>query len=133
MTTAQKFALVFVGAYFLFVFCFASRFDLNRPLPASLRWIPLFSIIGAMILVALLSRNHSRGVPIEKRDVDVSKHASWPIRGMLLLYGITISATMVAVLIGAVSLRIAVPGLVVNLALITLLSWIDRSKTTRIR
>ncbi len=52
---------------------------------------------------------------------------------MLLLYGITISATMVAVLIGAVSLRIAVPGLVVNLALITLLSWIDRSKTTRIR
>ena len=75
----------------------------------------------------------SRGVPIEKRDVDVSKHASWPIRGMLLLYGITISATMVAVLIGAVSLRIAVPGLVVNLALITLLSWIDRSKTTRIR
>jgi len=131
MSKAQKFALAFVCSYFIFVFSFMSKLDVDKPLPIWIRWVPLCGIVLALIVVAMLSRKADRTTPTRHETPGVPTHTNWPVKGMLFLYSLTLLGTVVALAAGSLPLRFAIPGLFVNIVLITFFSWLDRARNSR--
>lgn len=128
MNRALVFAVLFIIAYFVFVFSFMSRFDVNQPLPVWIRWVPLSCIVLAMLVVAMLSRRPKESA--RTRSGTVTRRVLWPAKVMTVLYISTLLSTIGGLAIGWIPMRLAIPGVIVNIALIALFIWLGRPSKT---
>src|SRR5438105_3483055 len=109
MSKAQKFAIGFILVYFVFVFSFMRKVEMDRPLSASIRWIPLACIVFALIVVARLSRRPDHFLGTRDGMSATPKRTRWPVMSMLALYVITISTTLAGMATGQLPWRFAIP------------------------
>ncbi len=120
MTTAQKFVVGFVIAYFVFLFLFMSRYEVDKPLPVSARYVLLSLVVVGAVTVAVLSR---RPPVASRRPRAIPDRTAWPFKAMIAVYVFSLIGGIWLIVTRQIPLRIAAPGLAFVAVLTVLLFW----------
>lgn len=128
MTRVQKFVIGFIVLNFLAVFLILSRYDIDKPLPVPVRFVPLSLFVLAIVTVAVMARTPQT---YNAAPQSTGSRATWAVKVLTIVYCISLAGAVALVGFGVLRLRLALLGIALNAAVLGVLMWFIRSAGSR--